>query len=143
MKQFLIPLLLLFCCSFFSCKSTSENYPEGSLYIIGGGKRPPEMVKEMIAMSGTDESGSIVILPMSSAEPDTSAFYASRQFNEQGSFNIEVLILDNNDLSEEEHATLLNASLIYIPGEVSPALWILSRIRILQPLSWMHIWAGP
>ncbi len=108
-------LIILYFTSLLSC-TESKTQPEGSLYIIGGGKRPPEMVKEMMTLSGADKDGTIVILPMASAEPDTSAYYASSQFMEQGAEKIEVLKLDNNDLTMQERSALLNASLVYIPG---------------------------
>lgn len=56
----------------------------GMLFIIGGGDRPEPMRRELIALSGLDRGRYAVILPMSSAEPDSSVFYARQQFTELG-----------------------------------------------------------
>jgi cyanophycinase len=57
---------------------------QGQLFIIGGGKRPPEMVREMVKLSGIGERGHAVVLTMASEEPDSSAFYARLQFEREG-----------------------------------------------------------
>ena len=66
---------------FWSCQeqagdmtASSSPMPEGKLFIIGGGKRPPEMVQEMMDLAGLDSMGYVVVLPMSSSEPDTAFF---------------------------------------------------------------------
>jgi len=48
--------------------------------IIGGGKRPVEMLQTLIKESGVDSVGYVVVLPMSSEEPDTASFYSKKQF---------------------------------------------------------------
>jgi len=109
---FLLPVL-------FSCNNNSaltEDENGGSLFIIGGGKRPPEMVQDMIRLSGVDSAGYIVILPMASSEPDTSFYYAARQFREQGIEDIYALQPGRQGLGEKDAGLLENASMIYIPG---------------------------
>jgi cyanophycinase len=71
----LILISILISCT--TAENKTENYL-GSLFIIGGGKRPPSLVQNMIELSGVDSAGYIVILPMSSSEPDTSAFYGGK-----------------------------------------------------------------
>ncbi len=91
--------------------------PKGSLFIIGGGKRPVELVQFMIDKSGLDKSDYITILPWASEEPDSSSFYAKKKFQELGYerfFDIQPSILKHwsEDLSEK----LIYSKLIYIPG---------------------------
>lgn len=100
-------------------KSTTVNTPKGSLFIIGGGKRPPELVKELIDLSKLEEEGNYgVILPMSSEEPDSSAWYARKQFTDLGI--AEGKIADFNFTREHMPQSwidsLQNASLVYISG---------------------------
>lgn len=90
--------------------------PAGSLFIIGGGKRPPEMVRAMLELSGADSSGYIVVLPMASEEPDSSYYYAAKQFREQGADSILLMVSGKPGLSEEKLDVLRRASLIYITG---------------------------
>ena len=117
-NKILISLVLIFV--FGSCCQDSsgvKDIPKGKLFIIGGGKRPVSMVDEMIRLSGVDTTGYIVILPMSSSEPDTSAWYASKQFTDRGiqgvyNFNIQ----DAADCSTSCLDSIRDATMIYITG---------------------------
>ncbi|MBE0653900.1 MAG: cyanophycinase [Bacteroidales bacterium] len=122
MKSF-YPVLffLVFSVSCNVTPSPENNIPKGSLFIIGGGSRPGEMVQDMIRLSGTDTAGYIAILPMASTEPDTSFYYASRQFREQGIEKILDLRSGTEGLNEDELELLINASMIYIPGGAQAA----------------------
>jgi cyanophycinase len=113
----MIPALLVFLILVAGCNAQQGKDAEGKLFIIGGGKRPPEMIKRLVEESGVDRSGYIAILPMSSAEPDTAFFYAKKQFVEQGikdvfNFNFEL----NESLRQSKTDSLKNARLIYISG---------------------------
>jgi cyanophycinase len=94
-----------------------KNQTKGSLFIIGGGKRPPSLVDELIKLSEIDKGGYIVILPMSSSEPDTSAWYAKRQFTKQ---NINNVTYFNFTKGVEPNKywldSLKNAKMIYVSG---------------------------
>lgn len=90
---------------------------DGKLFIIGGGKRPPEMIQRMIMEAGLDTGGYIVILPMASSEPDTSVFYAAKQFIAQGTINIsDFWFTQESEASSSQLDSLRNAKLIYITG---------------------------
>ncbi len=114
----LIPvfILFLFVSNFCASPGDPETDPAGSLFIIGGGSRPPEMVRDMIRLSGTDTAGYILILPLASLEPDTSFYYASRQFRKEGVEDIRELRPGRGGLDEEQYAMLAGASLVYLPG---------------------------
>ena len=49
--------------------------PKGKLFIIGGGDRPPSLMKSLVATAELLPTDYVVVLPMSSANPDTSYFY--------------------------------------------------------------------
>lgn len=96
---------------------SAQGEKEGSLFIIGGGSRPPEMIQRIISESRIDKEGYAVILPMSSAEPDSAVFYAKKQFIEFNLDNIYGLQFINGEkASEEKLDSLRNANLIYISG---------------------------
>jgi cyanophycinase len=48
---------------------------KGKLFIIGGGDRPPALMKSLANTAALGTKDFAVVLPMSSAEPDTSFFY--------------------------------------------------------------------
>ncbi len=110
-----------------SCNSTGvkqENKPltiqeraKGKLFIIGGGGRPDAMVDSLIRISGIGERGYMVVLPMSSGIPDTSAYYSSLQFREMGVNDIHTFnIQETESVSESRLDSLRGATLIYITG---------------------------
>lgn len=88
---------------------------EGTLFIIGGGSRPPHLVEALIDCM-KDRDGLILILPMASSEPDTAVWYARKQFEDAGLTNIRSLQLHPEDAPDGPSDSLLLASMIYICG---------------------------
>jgi cyanophycinase len=111
-------LLSAFALLSISCKNNADSLkPKGQLYIIGGGKRPPEMVKQLIALSGAKSGKYIIVLPQSSSEPDTAAYWAMKQFKDQGVTNITYFNFKKNEIVEQSKLdSLENAGMIYIAG---------------------------
>lgn len=94
-----------------------ETAIKGKLFIIGGGARPASMVDRIVKESGIDKQGYGIILPMSSSQPDTSAYYAKKQFTIQNIKNVHALHFKKDEnFSSDKIDSLKNASLIYISG---------------------------
>lgn len=105
----------------FSAWSCSEpvvvNENSGTLFIIGGGSRPADMVERMITEAGLDTGGYAVILPMSSSVPDSAIIWASEQFLEQGMDRVTGLNFESGGpFPQNLIDSLVNASLVYISG---------------------------
>ena len=97
--------------------SSAEDYTSGSLFIIGGGSRPEALVRRMIEESGVDREGYVVILPMSSGEPDSAIIWSSEQFYQQGIDRIAGFnFLPGVPPPQAWVDSLRNARLIYISG---------------------------
>ncbi len=91
--------------------------PRGKLFIIGGGNRPAAMIQRMVQEAALDKGGYLIILPMASSEPDTSVFYISRQFMEQGVSDIAGFQFTKDEQATQSQLdSLQNAALIYITG---------------------------
>jgi len=91
--------------------------PKGKLFIIGGGARPDSMIISLMQLSGVDTGGYIVVLPMSSEEPDSAFFYAQKQFEVKGAKKIYNFDFKLNAMpSESRLDSLKKANLIYICG---------------------------
>lgn len=115
LKKILFTFFIM--CVFPLAGVAQEEDKKGSLFIIGGGSRPTSMVKKIIKESRLDEGGYAIILPMASAEPDSSFYYANRQFADLGINNIFKQVYDSITLpSKQKLDSLKNARLIYIPG---------------------------
>ncbi len=95
----------------------SHDGAKGSLFIIGGGSRPAEMVNRMIDEAGLREGGYAIILPMSSSTPDSAIIWASEQFLDNDMERITGFnFLPGGDIPQHWIDSLKNASLIYISG---------------------------
>ncbi|MGB3863720.1 MAG: cyanophycinase [Candidatus Aminicenantaceae bacterium] len=80
--------------------------PKGHLFIIGGGKRPAEMMKQFIALSEEFRSGKIVILPMASSVPEEVGPEQTLQLKNLGARNVEYFILSREDALNPESIKL-------------------------------------
>ncbi|WP_445738010.1 cyanophycinase [Mariniflexile sp.] len=127
-------LCLIFCvvvmCSCHDKTSNTENSsipndtlqsvkkPKGKLFIIGGGSRPQEMIKELIDISDFKKESYLVILPMASEEPDSAVFYASKQFKGIGidSKKIKGFNFEKGKENKAWLDSLKKAAIIYISG---------------------------
>jgi len=59
-------------------QSSKPLSAKGKLFIIGGGSRPPDLMQLMIETAALSKTDYIIVLPMSSAEPDSSFFYLKK-----------------------------------------------------------------
>jgi cyanophycinase len=76
--------------------------PNGSLFIIGGGTRSPELIQELIKTADMSPLDHIVVLPMSSAEPDTSFKYISLQLAQACKNTIANLTFDREHVNDKK-----------------------------------------
>ncbi len=90
--------------------------PGGKLFIIGGGKKPPAMVQEMVRLADLDKGGYGMVLPFASSEPDTAFHYARLQFEEHGAAVYNFRIGEAGRIPASRIDSLVRASLIYLPG---------------------------
>src|SRR5690554_8165614 len=102
----------------FTVSCSAQNEPsKGSLFIIGGGSRPVDMVKTIVSESGIDKGGYAIILPMSSEEPDTAIYYGKLQFNKLGLKNVYGLqFTKGEELNQSKVDSIRKAKLVYISG---------------------------
>ncbi|MFI5130264.1 MAG: hypothetical protein ACHQFX_09750, partial [Chitinophagales bacterium] len=64
--------LVLFCCQ--PASAQKQTTAKGKLFIIGGGGRSEALMRSLVATAAFRANDYAVVLPMSSASPDT-AFY--------------------------------------------------------------------
>jgi len=94
-----------------------DNNAQGALFIIGGGSRPPEMVRELCQLALKDTTDYILIFPQASSEPDTSFYYATLQFRALGYHRIyQVFQEGDQPFRHTLLDTIRMASLIYLGG---------------------------
>lgn len=90
----------------------------GKLYIIGGGKRPIEMMKDIIKEAQINiERDYGIILPMSSEEPDSAYFYGKLSFEKAGFENLlNFNIQSREQMTDAKLDSIRNCKLIYLSG---------------------------
>jgi cyanophycinase len=97
---------------------TSKKLPfNGKLFIIGGGSRSVELMQTLISTAQLKTRDYIVILPMSSEEPDTSFYYIQRDFVKVCSNTIAKLNFTKELVNDKKWLdSLQKAKLIFITG---------------------------
>jgi len=104
----------LFLCS-HAQSGTSEI--KGKLFIIGGGDRPPSLMRSLLETAALKGNDYVVVLPMSSEEPDTAYYYFKADLetvcrNSIVNFNFTKERLENKSWLD----SLEKAKLIFITG---------------------------
>ncbi|WP_291146435.1 cyanophycinase [Flavobacterium sp. UBA7680] len=110
-KSFTILSLLL-----TSCFVQAQN-PKGKLFIIGGGDRSDDLMKQVLSVAELGKKDYIVVLPMSSEEPDSSFIFFKTQMVKLTSNPI-VMLNFTKETSQNKTLTdsVQNAKLIFISG---------------------------
>lgn len=87
--------------------------PEGNLFVIGGGKRPPALMKAFTDMAATGD-GYALVFAQSSAEPDTSFHYVRKEI--AAHTDLPVIRIKNADQRQSLIDSVKAAALIFITG---------------------------
>ncbi|WP_413998635.1 cyanophycinase [Flavobacterium sp. W1B] len=110
-KVYFIIILIL---SFASIQAQS---PKGKLFIIGGGNRSDTLMTHLLSISKLDPKDYIVVLPMSSEEPDSAYIYFKDQLKKLTSNPIVMLNFDKKTATNQKWTdSLQKAKLIFISG---------------------------
>lgn len=110
------------CCCFVlfifnTAAKAQKKIPEGKLFIIGGGDRPPSLMKSLVKVAALSKEDYAVVLPMSGEEPDTSFYYFKADWNPVSAntiLNFNFTLQSVNDKSRLD--SLKKAKLIFITG---------------------------
>jgi cyanophycinase len=108
----LVPLIIL-----LSLSIQAQNRNKGYLFIIGGGDRPPKMMKRFLQLGDMSSDEKIVIFPMASGDPHESGKSMVEEFRNLGIKDVEYHVLDRTKALDEENVKILeNVKRIYFPG---------------------------
>lgn len=90
---------------------------KGKLFIIGGGHRSDALMAQLVTITDFKKKDYIVVLPMSSQEPDSAYFYFKKQFEKLTLNPIVMLNFDKTTANNKGlNDSLQNAKLIFISG---------------------------
>jgi cyanophycinase len=115
--KLLLALLISFTGSFVGAAQKRLTTPKGKLFIIGGGDRSDMLVKKLLATASLDQHDYIAILPMCSAEPDTSYYYIKKDLEKFCSNMIANLNFTAGKVNNKQWLdSVQHAKLIFITG---------------------------
>ena len=97
----------------YAINGSRKERPQGSLYIIGGSKRTPEIVKDM-ARSAAHRGDYCLVFPHSGAEPDSSFYYIARDF--EAHTTMRLVNISDGKLRTSLIDSVRAAPLIFITG---------------------------
>lgn len=137
MKSCLKLLFLSFLISFsLTGQNVNNKSNGGKLFIIGGGDKPESLMKEMIKTAGLQSDDYVIILPMSSEEPDSAVWYAKQDFEAIGIKNVSGMnFTENGPITSSQLDSLSSARLIYISGgDQTKFMRIVGKGKIYQAI---------
>ena len=111
LNKFMV-VLLLFAGNFLQAQTI-----KGKLFIIGGGDRSDDLMKQLLGIAELGPKDYIVVLPMSSEEPDSSFIFFKKQMVKLTSNPI-VMLNFNKETAQKKVLTdsVQKAKLIFISG---------------------------
>lgn len=102
---------------FLSYNTVSAQNSKGKLFIIGGGNRSDALMTQLIKITDLKKKDYVVVLPMSSEEPDSAYIYFKDQFQKLVPNPIIMLNFDKNTVNNKAlNDSLQHAKLIFISG---------------------------
>ncbi len=103
--------------TFLLCLQVFSQSPKGNLFIIGGGHKSDDLMKQLIAVSKIHPNDYITILPMSTSEPDTAYFYIKQDFSRVCNNPVVNFNFTKNDVNKKSWLdSVQHAKLIFITG---------------------------
>lgn len=110
--QIALTLFFILC---FSLANAQK--PKGKLFIIGGGNRSDQLMQHVVDLAQFKKTDYIVVLPMSSKEPDSAYIYFRDQFQKLVPNPIVMLNFDKTTVQNPKlNDSLQKAKLIFISG---------------------------
>jgi cyanophycinase len=99
-----------------ACTAAAQT-PGGTLFIIGGGHRTPEMMRQFVDLAGGPEKARLVVIPNASADGDTSCRDMTEEFRALGVRNVDCCLLTHEQASDPRSAGQLDgATGVYFTG---------------------------
>ncbi len=114
--------------------------PKGHLFIIGGGKRSPEMMKQFVELAGGPEKARIVVFPMASGIADTVGIEQTASFRELGAKNSEFMILRHDQADSIEYVNRLTGvtGIFFSGGDQSRLTKALAGTAVLRKIKELY-----
>ena len=109
-NKYVLPVVLV-------CSTAQVMAQKGNLFIIGGGDRSPELIQSLIKTADLKKKDYMVVLPMSSGEPEASYAAIRKQLTAASPQSIGCLNFTAETVNDKKWLdSLTGAKLIFITG---------------------------
>jgi cyanophycinase len=99
-----------------ACTAAAQT-PRGTLFIIGGGHRTTEMMRQFVDLAGGPGKARLVVIPNASADGDTSCRDMAEEFRALGVRTVDCCLLTHEQASDPRSAGQLDgATGVYFTG---------------------------
>lgn len=110
-------IFLIAICFALALAAQAQNTVKGNLFIIGGGERSDDLIKQLVKTANFKANDYIIVLPMASEIPDTGFKYISAQLKKHINLTIKNFNFAKHDVNDKKWVdSLAGAKLIYILG---------------------------
>jgi cyanophycinase len=118
------------------CNIIYAQSPKGKLFIIGGGKRSDKLMSQLLSISSLQKKDYIVVLPMSSEEPDSAYIYFKAQVQ---NLTVNPIVMLNFNKQTATNQVLVDslkkAKLIFISGgDQSRFMGVVSNTPVFEAI---------
>ncbi len=120
----------------FLYNTSYAQTPKGKLFIIGGGNRSDKLMSQLLTVSSLQKKDFIVVLPMSSEEPDSAYIYFKKQVEKLTPNPIVILNFNKETASNKVLVdSLQKAKLIFISGgDQTRFMGVVSNTPVLKAI---------
>jgi len=131
----ILKLLPLFF-AFIVINAINAQTPKGKLFIIGGGNRSDKLMTQLLSISSLQKKDYIVVLPMSSEEPDSAYIYFKKQVKKLTANPIVMLNFNKTTATNKVLVdSLQKAKLIFISGgDQSRFMGVVSKTPVFEAI---------
>ncbi|WP_396171584.1 cyanophycinase [Flavobacterium sp.] len=131
----ILKLLPLFF-AFIIINTINAQTPKGKLFIIGGGNRSDKLMTQLLSISSLQKKDYIVVLPMSSEEPDSAYIYFKKQVEKLTPNPIVMLNFNKTTATNKVLVdSLQKAKLIFISGgDQSRFMGVVSKTPVFEAI---------
>ncbi len=117
LKSILILIFIFLYSHLAQAQTKLQNSSEGKLFLIGGGNRSSALILKLIETARLNKKDHIAILPMASAEPDSSFYFIKIQLEKACGNTIANLNFTADKINDQQWIdSLQHAKLIFITG---------------------------
>lgn len=129
-------VILVLCAFGLVLSPVSAQTPKGHLFIIGGGNRPPEMMRQFVELAGGPGKAKVLVITNASADYDTECTDMTAEFHSLGVADIRCVLFTREEALDPRAAEHLigTTGIFFTGGDQSRVTSVLVGTPVHQKL---------